>query len=44
MKIPDNKTNDSTQHFPNREVIFGFSKIIIIIIILVALFSLSEKK
>lgn len=32
------------QHFPNCEVIFGFSKIIIIIIILVALFSLSEKK
>lgn len=33
------------QYFPNCEVIFGFSKIIIIIIIiLVALFSLSEKK
>lgn len=43
MKIPDNKTNDSTQHFPSYEAIFGFSTIIIIII-LVALFSLSEKK
>lgn len=43
MKIPDNKTNDSTQHFPKCEVIFGFSKMIIIII-LVALFSLSEKQ